>query len=176
MVVHIGRGPNHGHYVAVVKSGGRWLLFDDEIVELVNEQVRVVKGACVRSCPCAHVFAYACACAPVELSATYSTNVMPLMPREALPRHASLRYVPCAQLRVGRLCVSLSRLCTGAEAMLRAGTPSGNRDQHRLSSTVRLRRVTRNAQISDFAVVPPVCVFRVCAFLFNHHHLHHHHR
>lgn len=40
VVVHIGRGPNHGHYVAVVKSGGRWLLFDDEIVELVNEQVR----------------------------------------------------------------------------------------------------------------------------------------
>lgn len=39
VVVHIGRGPNHGHYVAVVKSGGRWLLFDDEIVELVNEQV-----------------------------------------------------------------------------------------------------------------------------------------
>ncbi|CAM9192142.1 unnamed protein product [Scytosiphon promiscuus] len=39
VVVHIGRGLNHGHYVAVVKSGGRWLLFDDEIVELVNEQV-----------------------------------------------------------------------------------------------------------------------------------------
>ncbi len=39
VVVHIGKGPNHGHYVAVVKSGGRWLLFDDEIVELVNEQV-----------------------------------------------------------------------------------------------------------------------------------------
>lgn len=39
--MHIGRGPNHGHYVAVVKSGGRWLLFDDEIVELVSEQVCV---------------------------------------------------------------------------------------------------------------------------------------
>lgn len=39
--MHIGRGLNHGHYVAVVKSGGRWLLFDDEIVELVNEQVCV---------------------------------------------------------------------------------------------------------------------------------------
>ena len=41
VVVHIGRGPNHGHYVAVVKSGGRWLLFDDDIVELVNEEVRI---------------------------------------------------------------------------------------------------------------------------------------
>lgn len=40
VVVHIGRGLNQGHYVAVVKSGDRWLLFDDEIVELVNEQVR----------------------------------------------------------------------------------------------------------------------------------------
>lgn len=39
VVVHIGRGPNHGHYVAVVKSGGRWLLFDDDIVEPVDEQV-----------------------------------------------------------------------------------------------------------------------------------------
>ncbi|CAM9408398.1 unnamed protein product [Discosporangium mesarthrocarpum] len=39
VVVHIGRGPNQGHYVAVVKSGGRWLLFDDDIVELVDEQV-----------------------------------------------------------------------------------------------------------------------------------------
>eukprot|EP00904_Undaria_pinnatifida_P012021 jgi/Undpi1/794/HiC_scaffold_10.g04258.m1 len=39
VVVHIGLGPNRGHYVAVVKSGGRWLLFDDDVVELVNEQV-----------------------------------------------------------------------------------------------------------------------------------------
>lgn len=42
--MHIGRGPNHGHYVAVVKSGGRWLLFDDDIVELVDEQVGVGVG------------------------------------------------------------------------------------------------------------------------------------
>ncbi|CAM9699129.1 unnamed protein product [Phaeothamnion confervicola] len=39
VVVHIGRGPNHGHYVAVIKSRGKWLLFDDEIVELVDETV-----------------------------------------------------------------------------------------------------------------------------------------
>ncbi|CAM9642445.1 unnamed protein product [Laminaria digitata] len=39
VVVHIGLGSNRGHYVAVVKSGGRWLLFDDDVVDLVNEQM-----------------------------------------------------------------------------------------------------------------------------------------
>lgn len=52
VVVHIGRGPNHGHYVAMVKSGGRWLLFDDEVVELVSEQVRLgLKLECVPTGP-----------------------------------------------------------------------------------------------------------------------------
>lgn len=31
------RGPNQGHYVAVVKHEGRWLLYDDENVEPVDE-------------------------------------------------------------------------------------------------------------------------------------------
>eukprot|EP00611_Tribonema_gayanum_P008097 TRINITY_DN1755_c0_g1_i3.p1 TRINITY_DN1755_c0_g1~~TRINITY_DN1755_c0_g1_i3.p1 ORF type:complete len:382 (-),score=116.33 TRINITY_DN1755_c0_g1_i3:143-1246(-) len=39
VVVHIGRGLNHGHYVAVVKSQGRWMLFDDDLVEVVDEAV-----------------------------------------------------------------------------------------------------------------------------------------
>lgn len=33
-VVHVGSGPHHGHYVAVVKHEDRWLLFDDETVEV----------------------------------------------------------------------------------------------------------------------------------------------
>lgn len=37
IVVHIGMGPNQGHYVAVVKHEGRWLLYDDENVEPVDE-------------------------------------------------------------------------------------------------------------------------------------------
>lgn len=37
VVVHIGSGPNHGHYVCLVESQGRWLLFDDESVEIVDE-------------------------------------------------------------------------------------------------------------------------------------------
>ncbi|CAG8577264.1 13496_t:CDS:2, partial [Racocetra fulgida] len=35
--VHIGSGPYHGHYVALVKSMGQWLLFDDENVDPVDE-------------------------------------------------------------------------------------------------------------------------------------------
>lgn len=38
LVVHIGGGPMHGHYIALCKSqGGLWFLFDDETVELVEE-------------------------------------------------------------------------------------------------------------------------------------------
>lgn len=50
VVVHIGHGPNRGHYVAVVKSGGRWLLFDDDVVELVNEQVCIPSFVCFILC------------------------------------------------------------------------------------------------------------------------------
>ncbi|KAJ1626272.1 putative ubiquitin carboxyl-terminal hydrolase [Pavlovales sp. CCMP2436] len=38
VVIHVGQGPNHGHYVSIVKSHNRWLLFDDETVELIDEQ------------------------------------------------------------------------------------------------------------------------------------------
>ena len=38
VVIHIGGGPYHGHYVAVIKTEGRgWLLFDDENVEPVDK-------------------------------------------------------------------------------------------------------------------------------------------
>ncbi|KAI9781803.1 MAG: hypothetical protein M1816_002193 [Peltula sp. TS41687] len=38
VVVHIGSGPYHGHYVSVIKSPDRgWLLFDDEMVEPVDK-------------------------------------------------------------------------------------------------------------------------------------------
>ncbi|KAA8914924.1 hypothetical protein TRICI_002807 [Trichomonascus ciferrii] len=37
VVVHIGGGPHHGHYVSVVKTEhAGWLLFDDEMVESVD--------------------------------------------------------------------------------------------------------------------------------------------
>ena len=38
VVVHIGGGPYHGHYISIVKTEERgWLLFDDEMVEPVDK-------------------------------------------------------------------------------------------------------------------------------------------
>lgn len=37
IVVHIGQGLHHGHYVAIIKSGDKWLLFDDDTVSNVDE-------------------------------------------------------------------------------------------------------------------------------------------
>lgn len=38
LVVHIGGGPMHGHYISLCKvKSGVWLLFDDETVEMVDE-------------------------------------------------------------------------------------------------------------------------------------------
>ncbi|KAG6334136.1 hypothetical protein ID866_4959 [Astraeus odoratus] len=37
IVVHIGNGPNHGHYVSIIKTTGAWLVFDDETVDTIRE-------------------------------------------------------------------------------------------------------------------------------------------
>lgn len=37
VVVHCGSTPNRGHYITVVKSHGFWLLFDDDIVEKIDQ-------------------------------------------------------------------------------------------------------------------------------------------
>jgi len=38
VVIHIGNGPYHGHYVSIIKTQDRgWLLFDDELVEPVDK-------------------------------------------------------------------------------------------------------------------------------------------
>ena len=34
--VHVGSGPNHGHYVALVRAHNRWLCFDDDVIEWEN--------------------------------------------------------------------------------------------------------------------------------------------
>ncbi|KAF9820790.1 hypothetical protein IEO21_01233 [Rhodonia placenta] len=37
IVVHIGNGPHHGHYVTIIKARGTWLLFDDDSVDTIKE-------------------------------------------------------------------------------------------------------------------------------------------
>lgn len=37
VIVHLGGGPYQGHYVAVIKTQSGWLLFDDEVVEAVDQ-------------------------------------------------------------------------------------------------------------------------------------------
>ncbi|KAI7982279.1 Ubiquitin carboxyl-terminal hydrolase 3 [Camellia lanceoleosa] len=37
VVIHVGSGPNYGHYVSLVKSHDHWLFFDDENVEIIDE-------------------------------------------------------------------------------------------------------------------------------------------
>ncbi|KAF8559891.1 cysteine proteinase [Imleria badia] len=37
IVVHIGNGPNHGHYISIIKTMGTWLVFDDDTVDAIKE-------------------------------------------------------------------------------------------------------------------------------------------
>ncbi|XP_006454274.1 hypothetical protein AGABI2DRAFT_53794, partial [Agaricus bisporus var. bisporus H97] len=37
IVVHLGNGPHHGHYISIVKSVGSWLVFDDDNVYPIPE-------------------------------------------------------------------------------------------------------------------------------------------
>lgn len=67
VVVHIGGGPYHGHYVSVIKTQDRgWLLFDDELVEPVDKSYVLnffggeapANGQDARSLACAYVLFY----------------------------------------------------------------------------------------------------------------------
>lgn len=59
VVVHIGGGPYHGHYVSIIKTQDRgWLLFDDEMVEPVDKSyVRNFFGG-ENALACAYVLFY----------------------------------------------------------------------------------------------------------------------
>jgi ubiquitin C-terminal hydrolase len=37
VVVHIGNGPSHGHYVSIIRCHDTWFLFDDENVEPIEQ-------------------------------------------------------------------------------------------------------------------------------------------
>ena len=59
VVVHIGGGPYHGHYVSIVKTQDRgWLLLDDELVEPLNKGfIRNFFGG-EQSLACAYILFY----------------------------------------------------------------------------------------------------------------------
>ena len=39
VVVHVGSGPNHGHYFAIVRASPQhWLCFDDDVVDVVDKK------------------------------------------------------------------------------------------------------------------------------------------
>jgi ubiquitin carboxyl-terminal hydrolase 9/13 len=59
VVVHIGGGPYHGHYVSIVKTQDRgWLLFDDENVEPVDKSFVCEFFGGEQSLACAYVLFY----------------------------------------------------------------------------------------------------------------------
>ena len=37
-VIHIGSRPSRGHYITVARSGDKWVVFDDDLVEVVGEE------------------------------------------------------------------------------------------------------------------------------------------
>lgn len=45
VVAHVGTGPHHGHYVSYIKSGDKWICFDDNVVNIVSpETVQATYG------------------------------------------------------------------------------------------------------------------------------------
>ncbi|KAG6916751.1 hypothetical protein DXG01_005496 [Tephrocybe rancida] len=59
IVVHIGNGPHHGHYISIVKTLGTWLLFDDENVSPIPESdIPKYFGDAAPAAGCAYVLYY----------------------------------------------------------------------------------------------------------------------
>ena len=39
VIIHLGKTPHHGHYVAYIKKEGKWVLFNDDKVTIPEEPV-----------------------------------------------------------------------------------------------------------------------------------------
>ncbi|KAJ3189810.1 hypothetical protein HDU85_000094 [Gaertneriomyces sp. JEL0708] len=59
VIVHIGTGPHHGHYVTLVKSHDKWLLCDDDDVTPVDESELQKYYGDPSSVGCGYIFFYA---------------------------------------------------------------------------------------------------------------------
>ncbi|KLO20145.1 cysteine proteinase [Schizopora paradoxa] len=90
IVVHIGNGPNHGHYVAIVKSRGVWVIFDDDAVDTIKE-ADIPKYFGDSNSGCAYVLYYQA----VDLDAS-SLGLRTADPEPCPPPSASAQQTPDA--------------------------------------------------------------------------------
>ncbi|KAJ3184301.1 hypothetical protein HDU87_005148 [Geranomyces variabilis] len=75
VIVHIGTGPHHGHYVTLVKSNGQWLLFDDDEVSPVEESELHRYYGDDQSAGCGYIFFYkATSFQPPHSAGQYATG------------------------------------------------------------------------------------------------------
>lgn len=61
IIIHVGAGIQFGHYVAIVKSHGHWIKFDDDYVELADESlIQMIFGTSkeASSAPCGYLLFY----------------------------------------------------------------------------------------------------------------------
>jgi len=69
VVIHVGSGTNHGHYVCMVKSHSQWLLFDDAEIGLIKEyDISSCFGATsdmVTTTDCGYLLFYQCVGEPL---------------------------------------------------------------------------------------------------------------
>mmetsp|Transcript_30857 Transcript_30857/g.28056 ORF Transcript_30857/g.28056 Transcript_30857/m.28056 type:complete len:110 (+) Transcript_30857:147-476(+) len=38
IVIHLGQGLHYGHYVCIIKHKEKWLMFDDDTIEMIDER------------------------------------------------------------------------------------------------------------------------------------------
>eukprot|EP00696_Hemimastix_kukwesjijk_P013088 gnl/Hemi2/26423_TR8874_c0_g1_i1.p1 gnl/Hemi2/26423_TR8874_c0_g1~~gnl/Hemi2/26423_TR8874_c0_g1_i1.p1 ORF type:complete len:363 (+),score=99.92 gnl/Hemi2/26423_TR8874_c0_g1_i1:204-1292(+) len=58
VVIHVGGGPNYGHYVSIIKSHSHWLIFDDDIVELIEETKLATFFGSMNRAECGYILFY----------------------------------------------------------------------------------------------------------------------
>lgn len=62
VIVHLGTGLNYGHYICVVRICGRWVRFDDDRIDEVDEKYLKYIYGCPNDAfpnyPCAYILVY----------------------------------------------------------------------------------------------------------------------
>ncbi|KAA1471603.1 cysteine proteinase [Dentipellis sp. KUC8613] len=73
IVVHIGSGPHHGHYITIVKGPLSWLIFDDDKIDPIKES-EIPKYFGDNACGSAYVLYYQATEALVAATAAAASN------------------------------------------------------------------------------------------------------